>query len=220
MTAAAQTATTDAATTPPSAMPQGKPSERSAPARSRPDPPRPTARETGRLALRLSAGIIAAIAAAATVTRLVAAAATRRWLDYPFTGVPARPGEAAVIAAHNGRALSGVFGLLLIAQVALREPAGPRLAQRALRGAGEALLTGQLAANVLIVAAGLGAYGPRMARAMLPHGPLELAAFALALALYAQGRQRVLPIGYLLSCGAVISVLLIGAAALETFVSV
>ena len=170
--------------------------------------------------MRIGAAIVAAIATAATVTRLVATAPTRRWLDYPFTGLPARPGEAAVIAAHNGRALSGVFGLLLIAQVALREPAGPRPAQRALRRAGEALLAGQLAANVLIVAAGLGAYGPRMARALLPHGPLELAAFALALAVYLQGRRRALPSRYLLTTGAVCALLLVGAAALETFVSV
>jgi hypothetical protein len=215
MTASAQAAAADGATVPSVAMR----SEPTVPARPRPRPRRPAFCETGRVAMRVSAAIIAAIAAGGTVTRLVAAAPARRWLDYPFTGVPARPGEAAVIAAHNGRALSGIFGLLLIAQVALREPAGPRLAQRALRRAGEALLTGQLAANVLIVAAGLGAYGPRMAQAMLPHGPLELAAFALALALYAQGRRRVLPIGYLLSCGAVSGLLLIGAAALETFVS-
>jgi hypothetical protein len=219
MSATAHAAAADPATVPPAAM-RVEPSEPTAPARPHPVLPRRTARETGRLALRISAGIVAAITAGATVTRLVAAASTRRWLDYPFTGVPSRPGEAAVIAAHNGRALSGVFGVLLIAQVALREPAGPRLVQLALRRAGEALLTGQLAANVLLVAAGLGAYGPRMARAMLPHGPLELAAFALALALYVQGRRRVLPIAYLLSCGAVSGLLLIGAAALETFVSV
>ena len=211
MTATAHAATADGMTVPSAAM-----REPTAPARPR---PHPTYRETCRLTMRVSAAIIAAIAAGATLTRLVAAAPARRWLDYPFSGVPARPGEAAVIAAHNGRALSGIFGLLLIAQAALREPTGPRLAQRTLRGAGEALLTGQLAANVLIVAAGLGAYGPRMARAMLPHGPLELAAFALALALYVQGRRRVLPIGYLLTCFAVSGLLLIGAAALETFVS-
>jgi hypothetical protein len=170
--------------------------------------------------VRISAAIIAAIAAGATMTRLGAAAPARRWLDYPFSGVPARPGEAAVIAAHNGRALSGIFGLLLIAQIALREPAGPRYVQRALGGACEALLTGQLAANALIVAASLGAYGSRMARAMLPHGPFELAAFALAMALYLQGRRRVLPIRYVVTSGAVSAVLLVVAAGLETFVTV
>jgi hypothetical protein len=220
MTATAHAATADAATVPPAAMRRVEPTKRPALPRPRPNPPRPTAGQTCRLAMRISAAIIAAIAAGGTVTRLLAAAPTRRWFDYPFTGLPARVGEAAVIAAHNGRALSGVFGLLLIAQVALREPTGPRLAQRALRGAGEALLAGQLAANVLIVAASLGAYGPRMARALLPHGPLELAAFALALALYLQGRRRELPIRHVAAAGAASALLLAAAAALETFVSV
>ena len=73
---------------------------------------------------------------------------------------------------------------------------------------------------MLIVAASLGAYGPRMARALLPHGPLELAAFALALALYLQGRRRELPIGHVAATGAASALLLAAAAALETFVSV
>jgi hypothetical protein len=222
MTATAHTATAtpDAVTVTAAAMREVEPTAPSAPARAHPAPPRPIVRETCRLALRIGAAILAAITVAATVTRLMAAAPARRWLDYPFTGVPARPGEAAVIAAHNARALSGVLGLLLIAQIAPREPAGPRPAQRALQRAGEALLSGQLAANVLIVAAGLGAYGSRMARALLPHGPLELAAFALALALYLQGRRRPLPSRYLLTTGALSALLLAGAAALETFVSV
>ncbi|MGH2948440.1 MAG: hypothetical protein ACRDPC_19645, partial [Solirubrobacteraceae bacterium] len=81
-----------------------------------------TLRGTGRLATRVAGLILAVIAVAAVALRLVAAAPTGRWLDYPFTGVPARPLEAAVIFAHNGRALLGVFGLLLIAQLALRSP--------------------------------------------------------------------------------------------------
>src|SRR5207247_10434820 len=157
-------------------------------------PGAPAARQRARLAVRVSAARRAVIAATGTVIRLVAAAPARRWLDYPFTGVPARLGEAAVIFAHNGRALLGVFGLLLIAQVAPRVPAGPGQVQRALRGAGEALLAGLISANVLVVGASLGAYGSRMAKAMLPHGPLELAAFALAIALYLQGRRQALPI--------------------------
>jgi hypothetical protein len=216
MTVAAHTAKTAAAAMPLAAVSN----ERAVPARPRSDPPRPTARQTCRLATRISVAIIATIAPGATVTRLLAAAPARRWLDYPFTGVPPRPAETALIALHNGRALSGVFGLLLIAQVALREPAGPGHVQRALRAAGEALLVGQLAANVLIVAAGLGAYGTRMARALLPHGPLELAAFALAIALYLQGRRRVLPIRCAVTIGAASLALLTGAAALETFVTV
>ena len=46
---------------------------------------------------------------------------------------------------------------------------------------------------MLVVGAALGGYGTRMVRAMLPHGPVELAAYSLALALYLQGRRRALP---------------------------
>src|SRR5207247_11126993 len=152
-------------------------------------PGAPAARQRARLAVRVSAARRAVIAATGTVIRLVAAAPARGWLDYPFTGVPARLGEAAVIIAHNGRALFGVFGLLLIAQVALRGPAGPGQVQRALRGAGEALLAGLISANALVVGASLGAYGSRKARAMLPHRPLERAAFAGAIALALHGRR-------------------------------
>ena len=51
-----------------------------------------------------------------------------------------------------------------------------------------------MAANVALVGAALGAYGTRMALAMLPHGPLELAAFATALALYLDARRGPLAI--------------------------
>ncbi|MGH2946713.1 MAG: hypothetical protein ACRDPC_10730, partial [Solirubrobacteraceae bacterium] len=95
----------------------------------------------------------------------------------------------------------------------------PRAAQRTLRGGGEALLAGLVAANALMVGASLGAYGARMARAMLPHGPVELAAFALALALYLQGRRRILPLRQLLAVGAASGMLLAAAATLETFVT-
>ena len=46
---------------------------------------------------------------------------------------------------------------------------------------------------MLVVGAAIGAYGTRMVGAMLPHGPVELAAYSLALALYLHGRRRALP---------------------------
>jgi hypothetical protein len=158
--------------------------------------------------------------ASAAVTRVAAAAPTRQWLAYPFTGVPARPGEAAAILAHNGRALLGAFGLLLIAQAGLLEAPGPGHLQRAVRAAGEAVLAGLIASNALLVGVALGAYGSRMARAMLPHGPVELAAFSLALALYLQGRHQRLASSYLIAATAASAALLAAAAVLETYVEV
>jgi hypothetical protein len=124
------------------------------------------------------------------------------------------------IFAHNIRAILGVFGLLLVAQLAARRPQGPARAQRLILAAGELILTGVIAANVLVLGAGLGAYGERMARAELPHGPVELAAYALALALYRQGRKRILPAGHLAKVAAASVALLALAATLETFVNV
>jgi hypothetical protein len=182
-------------------------------------PARPSARDAAGLTARVAVLLIGVMAASAAVTRLAVAAPARRWLDYPFTGVPARPGEAGAILAHNGRAVLGVYGLLLIAQLALRQPAGPGGARRVLQSLGEAILCGLAIGNVVLVGAGLGAYGTRMARATLPHGPVELAAFALALALYLQGRRRPLPPSYLVTIGAISVGLLAVAAVLETYVT-
>ena len=138
----------------------------------------------------------------------------------PFPGVAARPDVALGIFAHNGRAILGVFGLLLVAQLAARRPDGPGRVQRLILVGGELILAGVIVANVLVVGAGLGAYGERMARAELPHGPVELAAYALALALYLQGRRRLLPAAHVAGIAAASVALLALAAALETFVNV
>src|SRR5215218_8741250 len=136
---------------------------------------------TAALAMRVAGGLLAAIAVVAVLVRIAADQAKREWLAFPFTGVPATTGQAAAIFAHNLRALLGVIGLLLIAQAAARRPDAPTGVQQALRTAGEIVLAGVVAANVLVVGAALGAYEARMIRAMLPHGPVELAAFATAI---------------------------------------
>ncbi len=82
------------------------------------------------------------------------------------------------------------------------------------------MLGAGVAANVIVVGAGLGAYGARMIRALLPHGPVELAAYSLALALYLEGRQRPLGIRHAVAVGALSVAALALAAVLETFVNV
>ena len=139
----------------------------------------------------------AGVLVVAGVVRVTLAGRARGWLGYSFPGVSPRPNVAVAIFAHNGRAILGVFGLLLIAQLARAPPGRPGRAQRLILAGGELILAGVIAANVLVVGAGLGAYGERMVRAMLPHGPVELAAYALALALYLQGRRRALPAAHL-----------------------
>ena len=51
------------------------------------------------------------------------------------------------------------------------------------------VLLGAIASNLVVVGAGLGAYDLRMARAIAPHGPFELAAFSMALSVYLLARN-------------------------------
>jgi len=178
-------------------------------------------RGTLAVASRAAGALAVAAGAIAAVTSVTVASGARRWLAYPFAGIPARPGEAAAIFLHNLRALSALVGLLLVAQSpywAGKADGGPL--HRTIRGAGEVLLTAGGSANVIVVGASLGAYGPRMVRAVLPHGPVELGAYALALALYSQGRNQPLPRQHALTVIASSISLLALAAVLETFVNV
>jgi hypothetical protein len=163
---------------------------------------------------------LAAVLIVAALIDVALVGQARAWLGYRFPGLPARPSVAVAIFLHNARAILGVFGLLLVAQIAARRPGGPGRAERLILAAGELILTGVIVANVLVVGAGIGAYGWRIARAELPHGPVELAAYALALAVYLQGRRRALPVSHPAGAVAVSVALLALAAVLETFVDV
>jgi hypothetical protein len=63
----------------------------------------------------------------------------------------------------------------------------------------------------------LGAYGSSMAAAILPNGPLELAAFALALSVYRDARRRPVRAARALGHAATGLALLAAAALLETY---
>jgi hypothetical protein len=181
---------------------------------SRPDPSASTAYVAGIVAAALTAAALIA----AVVVRLALAGQARRWLGYRFPGVPAHVSTAVWILGHNARGLAGVLGLLMVAQLAARSPDAAR-AQLVLRSAGEVVIAGAIAANVLVIGSAIGGYGARMLVAMLPHGPVELAAYSLALGLYLSGRRRALPAARMavVACGSV--ALLALAAALETWVS-
>lgn len=176
--------------------------------------------DTIELATRVAAALAIAACVIALVVRVALASAARRWLAYPFDGIPARPGEAAAIFLHNFQALLAVGGLLLVAQSRQwpgKSAGGPL--HGAIRRAGEVLLASAVAANVIVVGASLGAYGERMISAALPHGPVELAAYSLALALYLEGRAARLPARHALAIAALSISMLALAAALETFVN-
>jgi Stage II sporulation protein M len=176
--------------------------------------------DLARLTATVSATTAAGTLLVAAAVRATIAAPVRDRLGYTFPGVPAHLDVAIGIFANNGRVILGVLGLLLVAQISARTAGGPPPIQRVLVTGGELILTGVAAANVLVVGAALGAYGQRMLRAVLPHGPIELAAYSLALGLYLEGRRRRLPAAHLAKVILASVVLLAVAALLETFVSV
>ena len=170
------------------------------------------------LAIAACIGVAGIVAVAAPVLPHLAPVQARGWLGFTFPGLAARPAVAVGILAHNVRSLSGVFVLLIFARLASRAP-DKRTARLAVR-LGELVLAGAIAANVVVVGAALGAYRERMVMALMPHGPVELAAYSLAIALYLQDRRCNLPDVYVAKAGAACVALLAIAAVLETWVSV
>lgn len=181
---------------------------------SRSDPSPSTVHVAGIVA----AALTAAAMLTAAVVHLALAGEARRWLGYRFPGVPSHVSTAVWILGHNARGLAGVLGLLMIAQLAARSP-GPARAQQVLRSAVEVVIAGAIAANVLVIGAAIGGYGTRMLVAMVPHGPVELSAYSLALGLYLRGRRRALPAAHMAVVACASAALLALAAALETWVN-
>jgi hypothetical protein len=180
----------------------------------------PNLASTARLAAVIAGALTLGACVIAIAVHVALAADTRAWLRFPFTGLPPRPTVATQIFFHNLRALLAVAGLLLVAQSpfwsARTDEPGP--VHRIVRRSGEVLLGAGIAANVIVVGASLGAYATRMVLAALPHGPVELGAYALALSLSLQGRDRPLPGRLIVAVAAFSVVALALAAILETFV--
>jgi hypothetical protein len=174
-----------------------------------------------------------AVAGALTVVTLCVAAGVRvGWaadmrslLAFGFAGLPPSPGTAISIFASNARLLAAVFAAVLIAQspwLAGADSAaadGRHPVQVVLRGAVDAVLALAVAVNVALVGSALGAYGTRMAVAVLPHGPVELAAYSLALALYLRARRAELAVRDVAITAATCLALLAVGSALETFIA-
>jgi hypothetical protein len=170
-----------------------------------------------RLATRVAGGMLAAWAVVAVVVGLACPGAARGWLAFPFTGVPNQPGQAWSILLANLRLAAGVGVAAAVAQ--LRLLGRPRRAVTAAARLCDAGVALALLANLAIVGAATGAYGLRMVHAMLPHGPLELAAFSLVLALHLRARRTRLAPRTWISTAAITLILLAIAAVLETYVA-
>jgi hypothetical protein len=170
---------------------------------------RPRLEEWGRVYVALLLGS----AAVAALVALTCAAAMRSRLRYGFAGVPHTLGQALSILAVNARIAGLVLAMALVVQLRHHQVAPARgfLAFCDICAATPAAI------NLGVVGVSLGAYGARMLAALLPHGPVELAAFARAGALYLQARCMPLARRHALRSGAVVLALLAAAALLETY---
>ena len=176
-------------------------------------------RDDLRVTAFIGAGILAATVAIAALVHLVAAAPARDFLAFTFPGVPARLGEAAAIFTHNARITGAAIGFALVNQAPwLIDPDAPARHRR-VTALCDLVVVGVAAQSLVVSAAALGAYGDRMVAAIMPHGPLELVAFSLALCLYVQSRrERLAPARALALLTASLTVLAV-AALVETFLA-
>jgi hypothetical protein len=128
--------------------------------------------------------IVLALLAVAVVVHLAAPVAARRLLLFVFPTGPAGLGAAWEIMIANLRLAGAPLAGALLLRLADRGGRGPGLGRALL----DVMLTGVVALNVVIVGAGFGAYGARMVRYTLPHGPVELAGYCCALTVYLSAR--------------------------------
>jgi Stage II sporulation protein M len=181
----------------------------------------PAALADARRVLKLALLATAVAAAAALAVRVLFAADARTVLGFSFPGVAAELGEAASIFTNNTRKVAGIFGLALV----LQSPwlSGQRAREDrprwhpALATVCDFAVAGVLASTVAAVVLGLGGYGMRMVAALLPHGPVEVTAFAAAIVLYLAARRQPIAAGRAVTLAAASVALLAIAALLEAF---
>jgi hypothetical protein len=159
----------------------------------------------------IAALLLGGAAAVAAVVAVTGRAGAREALVFSFPALPRTAGEALGILVNNARVAAGVFVAALVAQVAA--PARP------LVYVCDAALALAALVHVVLVGAGIAAYGGRMVAALLPHGPLELAAYSLALGLYVRVRRAPLPPRAWAATGGAALVLLAIAAPVEVFLA-
>jgi hypothetical protein len=151
---------------------------------------------------------------AALLTRLVFREAARRLLRVHFVAVPHHAGDALGIWLHNATIVLGFAIFLGCAQLAQRAPDAARTEWAILRAGDGAMF---IWATWTAVLAGVlaGAYGSVQIRAFLPQGPVEIAAWALLIALYIRVRRQRLAAGTTALLLAVVLVMLALSAVLE-----
>lgn len=181
-----------------------------------------TATEELRPLLRASAlaalAALALIAAVALATHVVTGGATRP-LATNVDGIPNQAREAVSILTHNAlQALPVVIAGAVLDRLRVHSPqrnTPPPLIRATLDGTVAVIA----AKNLLALGVALGRYTTSGAMAMLPHGPVELAGFALVLGLYTIARHRRVTAVQWIAGLAGATILLAVAALLETYLT-
>ena len=148
---------------------------------------------TSRLLARVYGVALGAPAAVALVVAVTGAGEVREALHWSFPGVPATLASAASIFANNATKIVVAAAASAIVQAPWIGVTSAEIrvgrAWRVRRALCDAVCLYTVAQNIAILGAGLGAYGGRMLLAVLPHGPIELLAFAFAAVLYLRARS-------------------------------
>jgi hypothetical protein len=175
------------------------------------------------LVARVAGAVVVATLAIALVVGVALAPAARGWLHFGFAGVKPDARDALLIFANNCKlaAVPIVAGLMIQLRRQAQLDAQRRLAAflGAIENGCALALAGAVIINLALVGASLGAYGSRMARAILPHGPFELAAYSTSLGFYLRLRREAVPAAGWAASAILVVGLLAVAAVLETFVA-
>jgi hypothetical protein len=177
-----------------------------------------TGPRTGTVVAGIATGATLCLASAMTVVAIATvvvmlsglADETRATLRFGFGGVEHSPAEVGRIALYNARVAGGT---LLCAVVA------PRVEMR-VRRLLFVLLATVLTCSAAAVGVAIGAYGDRAIAAIAVHLPVEFSALSVAGGAYMQACKQALHARELAATGATTGLLLVVAAALETYVSI
>lgn len=167
-----------------------------------------------RAATTVAAGFVAVVGLVAGLTVVINPAG--QWaLHFGFAHVPRFPRQALAIFLNNLPLLC--VPLVMAANVQVRLVIRSRGWRRIYTGFCDLVAMVPVVHTGLIVGQAVGQYGARMVAAMLPSGPVEIAAFAVATAVYVQARRAasIRTLVLLVRPVVVSVVLLAGAAVLE-----
>ncbi len=164
-------------------------------------------------------GFVAAVIPIAVAVAAVDAHRERALLHFGFAHVPHEPGQTLAILSANLTVLLPFLAMAVLVQArAVCRTSGGR---RAFVWFCDFVVAVPVLHNlVLAVGSSVGAYGWRMVFSMLPAGPIELAAFALAASVYLHShrtRVRLDQIGEPALVAALSFTVLLLAAVMETF---